>query len=37
VDIVKKTWTKMTEDGHTAALKLPLRETELSLINAALS
>jgi hypothetical protein len=35
-DIVRKTWAKMTEDGHTAALKLPFGDVELSLVKKAL-
>jgi len=37
IDIVRKTWAKMTEDGHDAALKLPLDEHELKLIQSALA
>lgn len=36
IDIVRKTWAKMTEDGHAAALKLPLGDAELSVVNKAL-
>jgi hypothetical protein len=36
IDIVRKTWAKMTEDGHTAALKLPFGDVELSLVKKAL-
>ena len=37
IDIVRKTWVKMTEDGHSAALKLPLGDAELSFIKKALA
>ncbi len=36
VDIVKKTWAKMSPEGHQAASKLPLSEHSLSLIKEAL-
>lgn len=32
IDIVQKTWRKMSEEGHEAALKLPLSEVSLSLV-----
>ena len=37
VDIVRKTWAKMTEKGHQAALNLPLEEAELQLVKKAIS
>lgn len=37
IDIVQKTWRKMSEEGHEAALKLPLSEASLSLVSKALS
>jgi len=37
IDIIQKTWNKMSEAGHSAALKLPLSQTMLSLITKALT
>ncbi|MFY0652662.1 MAG: DUF4202 domain-containing protein [Cyclobacteriaceae bacterium] len=37
IDIVQKTWAKMTEEGHTAALRLPFGEKELTLVKEALA
>lgn len=37
IDIVQKTWGKMTEEGHDAALKLPFEEKELKIIKEALA
>lgn len=37
IDIVKKTWGKMSDEGHEAALKLPLSPKSISLIKAALA
>ncbi|QLE01954.1 DUF4202 domain-containing protein [Galbibacter sp. BG1] len=37
VDILQKTWGKMSEKGHKAALKLPLDPKSLSLIKQALA
>ncbi|WP_010134394.1 DUF4202 domain-containing protein [Ochrovirga pacifica] len=37
VDIVQKTWAKMSEKGHQAALQLPFSETGLALIQKALA
>lgn len=37
IRILKKTWGKMSEVGHEAALKLPLSEKALSLVQAALA
>ncbi|GGY68194.1 hypothetical protein GCM10011613_10500 [Cellvibrio zantedeschiae] len=36
IDIIQKTWNKMSENGHTAALKLPLSDSMLALITKAL-
>ncbi len=37
IDIVQKTWKKMSEKGHKAALELQLSEASLALITKALS
>ena len=37
IDIIRKTWNKMSATGHEAALKLPLSEAMLSLVTKALS
>ena len=37
IDILQKTWRKMSDEGHQAALKLPLSENSLSLIKQALA
>lgn len=37
IDIIRKTWNKMSANGHTAALKLPLNDNMLALIGKALS
>ena len=37
IDIIKKTWNKMSSKGHESALKLPLSESILTLIGKALS
>ncbi|MCM5663691.1 DUF4202 domain-containing protein [Galbibacter mesophilus] len=37
VDILQKTWGKMSEKGHQAALKLPLDQKSLTLIQKALA
>ena len=37
IDIVQKTWKKMSEAGHTAALKLSYSDKGLSLIQKALN
>ncbi len=37
IDIIQKTWRKMSESGHSAALKLPLAEHLLALVTKALS
>ena len=36
IDIVRKTWGKMSDLGHEAALALPLADEELKLVQAAL-
>ena len=36
IPIIQKTWRKMSEEGHAAALKLPFSEAELALIGQAL-
>jgi len=36
IDIIRKTWNKMSDPGHQAALKLPLSESMLNLIDKAL-
>ena len=37
VDILQKTWGKMSEEGHEAALKLPLTPHSMKLIKKALA
>lgn len=37
IDIVQKTWRKMSTTGHTAALKLPFTPAQLQLLNQALA
>jgi hypothetical protein len=37
IDIIQKTWNKMSEVGHQSALKLPLSHKMLSLITKALT
>lgn len=36
IDIIQKTWNKMSEDDHAAALKLPLSDAMLALVTKAL-
>lgn len=36
IDILRKTWRKMSEKGQAAALKLPLSESSLTLVGKAL-
>lgn len=36
IDIIQKTWNKMSENGHAAALKLPLSDAMLALVTKAL-
>jgi len=37
IDIIQKTWNKMSENGHAAALTLPYDDTCLALITRALT
>jgi hypothetical protein len=37
IDIIQKTWNKMSDQGHEAALKLPLSEAMLTLVTQALT
>lgn len=37
IDIIRKTWNKMSSKGHEAALQLPLSEQMLSLVTKALT
>jgi hypothetical protein len=37
IDIIRKTWNKMSTKGHEAALKLPLSSAMLALVTKALS
>ena len=37
VDILKKTWVKMSDEGHTEALKLPFSDKSLALIKQAIA
>ncbi len=37
IDILRKTWRKMSEKGHAAALKLPLSEDAKALVGKALA
>ena len=37
IDILQKTWGKMSKEGHAAALKLPLSKSVLDLVEKALS
>ncbi len=37
IDIVQKTWAKMSEEGHDAALKLPYSKSGLALVQKALA
>jgi hypothetical protein len=37
IDIIQKTWNKMSEKGHAAALKLPLSDAMLQLVTKALT
>lgn len=37
IDILKKTWIKMSDEGHKAALKLDFSEKSLSFIKQAIS
>jgi len=37
IDIIQKTWRKMSKNGHSAALALPLPESLLTLVGKALA
>ena len=37
IDILKKTWIKMSDKGHETALKLPFSEKSLALVKQAIS
>ena len=37
IDILQKTWRKMSEAGHQSALKLPLSDDEIALVTKALA
>ena len=37
IDIIRKTWNKMSSQGHEAALRLPLSEAMLALVSKALA
>ncbi|WP_343328515.1 DUF4202 domain-containing protein [Polaribacter staleyi] len=37
IDILKKTWVKMSDAGHAAALKIPFSEKSLALVKQAIS
>ena len=37
IDIIRKTWNKMSPKGHEAALRLPLSEAMLQLVTKALT
>lgn len=37
IDILKKTWVKMSDKGHQEALKLPFSEKSLALVKQAIS
>src|SRR5690606_5248782 len=37
IDIIRKTWNKMSPNGHATALQLPLSEEMLALVTKALS
>lgn len=37
IDILQKTWRKMSEKGHKAALEMPLSEDSLNLVSKAIS
>ena len=37
IDILKKTWVKMSDKGHQAALQLPFSEKSLGLVKQAIS
>ena len=37
IDILKKTWVKMSDAGHAEALKLPFSDKSLALVKQAIS
>lgn len=37
IDILKKTWVKMSEEGHAEALKLPFSDKSLALVKKAIA
>lgn len=37
IDILQKTWVKMSDEGHAAALKLPYSEKSLALVKQAIA
>lgn len=37
IDILKKTWVKMSDQGHAAALKIAFSDTSLALVKQAIS
>lgn len=37
IDIIRKTWNKMSSSGHAAALQLPINDNMLTLVSKALS
>ncbi|WP_298493699.1 DUF4202 domain-containing protein [uncultured Algibacter sp.] len=37
IDILKKTWVKMSDKGHEAALKIPFSDRSLALVKQAIS
>jgi hypothetical protein len=37
IDILKKTWVKMSDNGHDAALKIPFSDKSLALVKQAIS
>lgn len=37
IDILKKTWVKMSDKGHTAALTIPFSDKSLALVKQAIS
>ena len=37
IDILKKTWVKMSDKGHEAALQLPFSDASLALVKQAIS
>ncbi len=37
IDILKKTWVKMSDNGHAEALKIPFSDSSLTLVKQAIS